>query len=157
MPDSDHRRRCRLFHPERRATRCAMTHTHHLNAPLRTTRQSTRRCSSSWAKPELRGLLCVICERQKREGKGGMRVENVSVHGTVCVVCAYQLRSILPPHHLLLLPRCSHRKCYDTLLISLIVRVPSFTHARDSFLLSPLLMTCPYDASSIMQTFLLIQ
>src|ERR1700761_2954901 len=47
--------------------------------------------------------------------------------------------------------------CYDTLLISLIVRVPSFTHARDSFLLSPLLMTCSYDASSIMQTFLLIQ
>ena len=47
--------------------------------------------------------------------------------------------------------------CYDTLLISLIVRVPSFTHAQDSFLLSPLLMTRPYDASSIMQTFLLIQ
>ena len=48
-------------------------------------------------------------------------------------------------------------ECYDTLLISLIVHVPSFTHARDSFLLSPLLMTCPYDASSIMQTLLLIQ
>ena len=47
--------------------------------------------------------------------------------------------------------------CYDTLLISLIVRVPSFTHARDSFLLSPLLMTRPYDVSSIMQTILLIQ
>ena len=47
----------------------------------------------------------------------------------------------------------SPRRCYDTLLISLIVRVPSFTHAWDSFLLSPLLMTCPYDASSIMQTF----
>ena len=87
-----------------------MTHTHHLNAPLRTTRQSAHRCSSSWAKPELRGLPCVICERQKREGKGGMRVENVSVRGMVCVVCAYQLRSILPPHCLLLLPRCSHRK-----------------------------------------------
>ena len=43
--------------------------------------------------------------------------------------------------------------CYDTLLILLIVRVPSFTHARDSFLLSPLLMTRPYDVSSIMQTF----
>ena len=87
-----------------------MTHTHHLNAPLRTTRQSTRRRSWSWAKPELRGLPCVICERQKREGKGGMGVENVSVHGTVCVVCAYQLRSILPLHRLLLLPHCSHWK-----------------------------------------------
>ena len=51
----------------------------------------------------------------------------------------------------------SQLACYDTLLISLIVRVPSFTHAQDSFLLSPLLKTCPYDASSIMQTFLLIQ
>ena len=46
--------------------------------------------------------------------------------------------------------------CYDTLLISLIVRVPSFTHAQDSFLLSSLLMMRPYDASFIMQTFLLI-
>ena len=50
----------------------------------------------------------------------------------------------------------SQLACYDTLLISLIVRVPSFTHAQDSFLLSPLLMTRPYDAFSIMQTFLLI-
>ena len=110
MPDSDHRRWCRLFHPERHATHCARRHTRYLNAPLRTTRQSTRRRSSSWAKPELRGLPCVICERQKREGKGGMRVKNVSVHGTVCVVCAYQLCSILPPHCLLLLPCCSHWK-----------------------------------------------
>ena len=38
---------------------------------------------------------------------------------------------------------CSLPLCYDTLLILLIVRVPSFTHARDSFLLSPLPMTCP--------------
>ena len=72
----------------------------------------------------------------------------------VCLVLFTLLHGLVALARIL----CSHCMCVVWwlplyllwYLISLIVRVPSFTHAQDSFSFLSLLMTCPYDMSSIM-------